>query len=202
MVAEIAAPHAIGTGRLATCDRPLRREPVSDPELARADATFEALLAEQRPDLLRFACWLCRDRHLGEEIVQEALLRAWNARRSLRQDDKLRSWLLTIVRREHARHYERKRLPTVSLDEAMQEAEPSQTEQDDEDLDELRRAILALPERYREPLLLQVIFGYSTDQIARELELTQSAVLTRLFRARNTLRNLYAPLGQSPERAP
>lgn len=168
---------------------------MNDPEQARADATFEALLSEQRADLLRFACWLCRDRNLGEEIVQEAMLRAWSARSMLRQDSSLRSWLLTIVRREHARLYERKRLPTVPLDVAMQEGDPALTERDDEDLGELRSAILALPVTYREALLMQVIFGYSTDQIARELGLTQSAVLTRLFRARNTLREHYTTSG-------
>jgi RNA polymerase sigma-70 factor, ECF subfamily len=172
---------------------------VSDSSQAPADSLFAALLAQQRTDLLRFACWLCGDRFLGEEIVQEALLRAWNARLTLKDDSSLRSWLLTIVRREHARVYERKRVPTISLDEALQESEPVMPESDDEHLDELRRAILRLPEMYREPLLMQVIYGFSTDQIARETGLTQSTVLTRLFRARNTLREIYATADNPPQ---
>jgi RNA polymerase sigma-70 factor (ECF subfamily) len=185
--------RSFGSGAGATC--------VSDSSQAPVDTAFAALLAQQRTDLLRFACWLCGDRHLGEEIVQEAMLRAWNARLSLKKDGSLRSWLLTIVRREHARVYERKRLPTISLDEALQETEPAMTQSDDEQLDELRRAILRLPEMYREPLLMQVIYGYSTDQIAQETGLTQSTVLTRLFRARNTLREIYTTADQ-PARGP
>src|SRR5215510_9471178 len=64
-------------------------------------ALFEAL----RPDLLRFACWLCRDRNLAEDVVQEALLRAWRSRDSLTDRAAVRAWLLTIVRREYARLY-------------------------------------------------------------------------------------------------
>jgi RNA polymerase sigma-70 factor (ECF subfamily) len=53
---------------------------------------------------------------------------------------------------------------------------------------DLRRAILALEDDYREPLVLQVLMGLSTQEIAEQLGLTQAAVLTRLFRARNKLR--------------
>jgi RNA polymerase sigma-70 factor (ECF subfamily) len=45
-----------------------------------------------------------------------------------------------------------------------------------------------LPIEYREPLVLQVVGGSSTEEIARELALSATAVLTRLFRARNKLR--------------
>jgi RNA polymerase sigma-70 factor (ECF subfamily) len=54
----------------------------------------------------------------------------------------------------------------------------------------LRHAIMKLPLQYREPLVLQVLGGFSTEEIARELALSSTAVLTRLFRARNKLRVL------------
>lgn len=44
---------------------------------------------------------------------------------------------------------------------------------------------------YREPLIMQVLGGFSTEEIASELSLSVTAVLTRLFRARNKLRTLY-----------
>ena len=47
-----------------------------------------------------------------------------------------------------------------------------------------------LPDEYREPLVLQVLMGFSTAEIARELDLSSAAVLTRLFRARKRLRGL------------
>jgi RNA polymerase sigma-70 factor, ECF subfamily len=152
-------------------------------------ASFEQLLQLLRPELLRFAQWLARDRSLAEDIVQEALLRAWRARANLKDATAARAWLLTIVRREHARLYERKRLELVSLEEGI-EPEGSPAAGDDE-LHELRRGILLLPLEYREPLVMQVLGGFSTEEIARELQLSGSAVLTRLFRARNKLRGIY-----------
>jgi RNA polymerase sigma-70 factor (ECF subfamily) len=141
-----------------------------------------------RPDLLRFAQWLARDRSIAEDIVQEALLRAWRSREALKDPSAARPWLLTIVRREHARLYERKRLELVPLDELVElQADPRSAEPDD-DVYALRHAIMRLPIEYREPLVLQVLGGFTTEEIARELDLSATAVLTRLFRARNKLR--------------
>ena len=145
---------------------------------------FESL----RPDLLRFAHWLARDRSLAEEIVQESLLRAWRSRAALQDPGAARAWLLTIVRREHARLYERKRLELVSLDDVLETPAGPRLAEPDDDVFVLRHAIMRLPIEYREPLLLQVLGGFTTEEIARELTLSSTAVLTRLFRARNKLR--------------
>jgi RNA polymerase sigma-70 factor (ECF subfamily) len=151
-------------------------------------ASITELFESMRPDLLRFAHWLARDRSLAEDIVQESLLRAWRSRDTLKDRGAARAWLLTIVRREHARLYERKRLELVSLDEALESQAPAQAADPEGDLFTLRNAIMRLPIEYREPLLLQVLGGFSTDEIASELALSSTAVLTRLFRARNKLR--------------
>ena len=153
------------------------------------------LFESMRPDLLRFAHWLARDRSLAEDIVQESLLRAWRSRDTLKDQGAARAWLLTIVRREHARLYERKRLELVSLDDALESQVPAKAADPEGDLFTLRHAIMRLPIEYREPLLLQVLGGFSTEEIARELALSSTAVLTRLFRARNKLR---AFCGMSP----
>ena len=57
-------------------------------------------------------------------------------------------------------------------------------------LQDLRRALLQLEESYREPLVLQVLMGYSTEEIAQHMGLNVGAVLTRLFRARQQLRQI------------
>jgi RNA polymerase sigma-70 factor, ECF subfamily len=156
--------------------RPDRRSPEGQ--------LFESL----RPDLVRFAHWLARDRSLAEDIVQESLLRAWRSRDALKDKSAARAWLLTIVRREHARLYERKRLELVPLDEVAETHAGAPLAQPDSDLFTLRHAIMRLPLEYREPLVLQVLGGFTTEEIAHELSLSSTAVLTRLFRARNKLR--------------
>ena len=153
-------------------------------------ARFQALCQSLRPDLLRFAFWLSRDRALAEDVVQETMLRAWKAQDSLHDEAAAKPWFLTIVRREYARNFERKRLATVDVDELIASEEATLAVAEDQDLAELRAALFKLPEEYREPLVLQVLMGFSTREIANELNISSAAVLTRLFRARNQLRKL------------
>lgn len=155
---------------------------------ARERGRFEALCMPFRADVFRFVYWLCRDRALAEDVVQETLLRAWRSLDSLGDDKAARPWLLTIARRELARVFERKRLPIVDIDVAN-EAEPeSLAVNDRHEVEDMRRAILKLDVVHREPLVLQVLLGYSTEEIAKHLDISVAAVLTRLFRARQVLR--------------
>jgi len=154
-------------------------------------APFSRLIEMLRPDLLRFALWLARDRAVAEDVVQETLIRAWKSRAELKNPAAARPWLLTIVRREHARLFERKRLPTVDVETVEALGDPALASDGDAGLHDLRSALMQLPDEYREPLVMQVLGGFSTAEIAAELALTQPTVLTRLFRARNKLRVIY-----------
>jgi RNA polymerase sigma-70 factor (ECF subfamily) len=151
-------------------------------------ARFQALCQSLRPDLLRFAFWLARDRALAEDVVQETMIRAWKAQDSLLDEGAAKPWFLTIIRREYARTFERKRFVTVDVEELIAKEEPMLAAADDQELTELRAAIFKLPGEYREPLVMQVLMGHSTAEIAAELGLSNAAVLTRLFRARKQLR--------------
>ena len=151
----------------------------------------ERLFESLRPQLLRFAWWLARDRAVAEDVVQEALLRAWRCRDALKDPAAARGWLLTIVRREHARLYERKRLEITDLDAVIAAEDSQLATEDGDELAGLRRAIMQLPDEYRVPLVMQVLGGFTAAEIARELKLSTAAVLTRLFRARNRLRRIY-----------
>jgi len=161
---------------------------------------FAELCDGLRPQLYRFAFWLARDRQIAEDVLQEAYLRAWRARESVTDETALKGWLLTIVRREHARTFERKRFATVPVDDLIATDSPELAVVEQKDVMDMRRAIFALDPDHREPLVLQVLMGYTTDEIAAELGLTQGAVLTRLFRARHRLRQRLGVAGdQDPE---
>ena len=160
---------------------------------------FAAVIEPLKTDLYRFALWLSRDRQVAEDIVQETLLRAWRSLDSLKDEQAAKQWLLTIARREHARLFERKRHETVNLDDLVAVESHMLASDDlrpDDEVHVVRRAILKLDDEYREPLVLQVLMGYSTEEIAVHMNINQGAVLTRLFRARNRLR---AQLGLTPE---
>ena len=141
---------------------------------------FGALCESLRPDLLRFAFWLGRDRGLADDVVQEAMLRAWKAFDSLTDESKAKSWMLTIVRREFARTCGRKRPEMTGLDALVAAETDVLAAPQDERLAEMRAAIFRLEDDYREPLVLQVQMGYSTREIAELMGLQQGAVLTRL----------------------
>jgi RNA polymerase sigma-70 factor (ECF subfamily) len=154
---------------------------------------FEALCVPHSADLTRFVYWLCHDRSLAEDVVQETLLRAWRSLGSLREEGAARSWLLTIARRELARVFERKRLAIVELEAAAELSSTEATVGEDYDVHAMRRAIFDLELLYREPLLLQMLFGYSVEEIAEQLQLSVPAVLTRLYRARQLLHQRLRP---------
>lgn len=165
-------------------------EPVMDDMSKSRQEKFEILIQGLSADLYRYAYWMCRDRVQAEELVQETYLRAWKAIDSLRDADSAKSWLFTIFRREFARQFERKRLDMQELEDlgelpARHAAHDTSTE-----AFVLRRALADLPEDYREPLLLQVLGGFSCEEIADTLGISASAVMTRLFRARKQMRDL------------
>jgi RNA polymerase sigma-70 factor (ECF subfamily) len=157
-------------------------------DTAKRHARFEALCGRLRPDLYRFAFWLARDRTVAEDVVQDTLLRAWRSFESLGDEAAARPWLLTIARREFARRFERKTLETVDVADLDALEDTTQGGEDAQQVVAMRTAILALEADYREPIVLQVLMGYSTTEIAQHLGLTTGAVLTRLFRARQKLR--------------
>jgi RNA polymerase sigma-70 factor (ECF subfamily) len=155
--------------------------------MANRQAQFEALVQAYSADLYRFAFWLCRNRAAAEDLVQETYLRAWRALAGLRSGESAKGWLLTILRNEHARMRHRLRNETALDDPEKLEAVPDEKAPDHETWF-LRGALARLPEEYREPLLLQVIGGFSAQEIGRMIGLSVPAVLTRLFRARQKLR--------------
>ena len=149
---------------------------------------FDQTVGVFHQDMYRYAAWLCRDKAIAEDVVQEALLRAWKSLDALRDDAAAKPWLLTIVRRENARYFERKRIETVDIDNLTASQSALLSEQPDDDLSEMREAIFSLEDDYREPLVLQVLMGFSTNEIAEQMGLKQGAVLTRLHRARTKLK--------------
>lgn len=148
---------------------------------------FEHTVRAYSADLYRFAVWLCRDRFVAEDLVQETFTRAWKSWSDLRDAAAVKPWLITILRNEHARLYERKQLDIADVDlddlNVAGDHEPALAY-------EMERLVEKLPVSLREPLLLQVLGGFSCEEIATMLGTTEGAVMTRLTRARQGMRRL------------
>lgn len=149
---------------------------------------FNGLAAAYGTDLFRYGMWLCGNEALAKDLVQETYLRAWKALDSLKDEKAAKSWLITILRREYARTFERK-VPKFTDVETVVVPEDSELEPDDRtEVQLLRQGIGTLAPKYREPLAMQVVLGYSCEEIANEIGISKSAVMTRLFRAREQLK--------------
>jgi RNA polymerase sigma-70 factor (ECF subfamily) len=154
---------------------------------ASRQARFNELAEAFGTDLYRYAMWICGNDALAKDLVQETYLRAWKALDKLKDAGAAKSWLITILRREYARTFERK-VPKFTDVDTVEVPDDNDLEPDDRvEVEILRRNIAKLAPKYREPLLLQVVMGYSCKEISDELGITKSAVMTQLFRAREQL---------------
>ena len=157
------------------------------PETSTKHILFKQLFARHEIDMRRYAYWLAGDRHSAEDLVQEASLRAWKSLDGLQDVEAAKGWLLTILRRENARRFERYQpkhsdIPLEELGEREKNYDTST------EAFVLRRAIGELDEEYRTPLIKQVVEGYSQKEIAQQIGISSAGVGTRLFRARQKLR--------------
>ena len=148
--------------------------------------TYEMIVRAYASDLFRFAYWMCRNRWQAQDLVQETFAAAWRGRDSLRDESAAKAWLFSILRNEHARIYQRKR---VEIEDTEIDELPATAFSGHERV-ELADALNMLPEHFREPLLLQILGGFSGREIAETLGISEQNVMTRLTRARQRLQRL------------
>ena len=150
---------------------------------------YELMVAAHSAWLYRYAYWLSRNKQEAEDLVQDTFLRAWRFLDSLKKASAAKAWLTTILRREHARKFERKR-PEYS------EVEIDTLEDSNTDFDTrpetmaLRAALKELPHKQLEPLILQVMGGFSMKEIASQFGVPVNTVATRLHRTKLKLKAL------------
>lgn len=151
---------------------------------------FEQLVQRYSTDIFRYALWLCGNREIAEDLVQEAFTRAWKNLHQLKDGNKEKAWLMTILRNENARRFQRVQPDLVDIEDHAWSMSADTGLEPEEQMERriLRKAMLDLEEEYREPLIMQVIHGFSCREIAETLELTENAVMTRIFRAKQKVK--------------
>ncbi len=140
------------------------------------------------PALRRYARALLRDRDAADDLVQDCLERALSRRHLWRGEGPVRAWLYQILLNLF-RDGRRRRVTLVPLDAAPEEGRPAP--QDGQlALNEVHRAMGALPEEQRAALLLVAVEGFSLAEAARLLGIAEGTLASRLARARAQLRQL------------
>ncbi len=157
------------------------------------EASLAQLLRQCQTDIRRYAQKHCMISDI-DDAVQEVLLIIARRLESLRVLAAFSSWMFKTVQRE-CRRLGRKTLGYDPFDE--ERLEHWLARHSDEDLHlELTRALTALPEHYREVILLRDFHQWTLGEMAAQLDLTMAAVKSRLHRAREAIRAIL--LNESP----
>jgi len=156
---------------------------------------FDRVVATHLSALRTRAAQLCRGRGEPDDIVQDALMRAFRARHQLRDADRARGWLLTIVTNTFLDAVRRKkaRPGEVTLD-----IEPAAPVRDDDepapwvdlDVDDVRAAVANLPDDVRDTYRMFALERRDYLAITAALGIPKATVGTRILRARKKLREL------------
>ena len=151
------------------------------------EAAFEEIVRRYRGGLVPFAAAFApSDR--AEDVVQESLVRAWEALRTSESEIRLKPWLYTIVR-NRALNARRDTRTHEQLDETIDGVrQPSEIVLTKEELAGVVAAVNALPEAQRKALVRSSLEGRTHEQLAAELKTSTGAVRQLIFRARAGLR--------------
>jgi RNA polymerase sigma-70 factor, ECF subfamily len=154
-------------------------------------SAFEGIVRRWQGPLVNLAYRFCRDRGRAEEMAQEAFLRAYRALSQWRKDAAFSTWLFALATNLYRSELRRIPARTVPLEDV---AEPKDSRAFDGGLEEqdrdraVRRAVFALPAKYREALILFYFHDMDVPAAARSLRLPEGTVKARLFRGRELLR--------------
>jgi len=154
-------------------------------------SAFEGIVRRWQAPLINLAYRFCRDRGRAEEMAQEAFLRAYRGLGQWRKDSAFSTWLFALATNFY--RSELRRIPArfVSIDDMREPVDPRASDGGLEEQDRdraVRRAVYALPEKYRDALILFYFHEMDVPAAAQSLGLPEGTFKARLFRAREILR--------------
>jgi RNA polymerase sigma-70 factor (ECF subfamily) len=167
-----------------------------------ADPEFERQALEHLDALFNLAVYLARNRSEASDLVQETYLRAFRFSHRFEPGTHLRAWLFQILRNTFLTFYRlREREPVASQDGVPEWETPMFHDAPDQDsgvMDahtDLERALRRLPEDFRTVLLLAEVEGMPLEEVARVMDCPVGTVKSRIFRAKERLREFLKDYG-------
>jgi RNA polymerase sigma-70 factor (ECF subfamily) len=173
----------------------------TDADLAEAfrdgdDRAYSVLYERYKHALYAFSLKMLGEADAASDLVQDVFLTIYERRRQLNHPESFRSWLFAIGRNRCLSRLRQDR-GTTSLDEAPEEAiaveAPSDGLEAEEEVRLVRVALAQLKIEYREVLVLREYQDLSYREIAEITETTESAVKSKLFKARRALHEMLKP---------
>jgi len=155
---------------------------------------FEACVETCADSMYRVAWRLTGNSGEAEDLVQETYVQAWQKMDSLREPNRMRSWMFAILRNQYLKSVRKKR-PTATDDVENIEDKTAPVEQDKEDpSDVIQKAMMQLEEDQRLPILLVSMEGISVDEASGILGIPRGTVLSRMHRGRKRLKEIIEQL--------
>jgi len=154
-------------------------------------SSFEGIVRRWQGPLINLAYRFCHDRGRAEEMAQEAFLRAYRGLSQWRKEAIFSTWLFALATNLYRSELRRIPARTVPLEDIAEPADGRASDGGLEDQDRdlaVRRAVGALPPKYREALILFYFHDLDVPTAARSLGLPEGTVKARLFRGREILR--------------
>lgn len=152
------------------------------------DEGFKRELVQLIPHLRAFARTLTGDPTAADDLAQDAMMKAWDARASYQMGTNMKAWTFMILRNQF---YSEKRRSWRSTQLDQEAAERTLVAVDDPEapvaLDELRQALNTLPEEQREALILVGAGGFAYEEAAEICNCAVGTVKSRVSRARKAL---------------
>ena len=157
-------------------------------------SAFEGIVRRWQGRLVNLAYRFCRDRGRAEEMAQEAFLRVFRGLGQWRKDAAFSTWLFAVATNLYRSELRRIPLRTVSIEDIaeVKDSRPPDGGLADEDRDEaVRKAVLTLPAKYREAMILFYFHDMDISAAAQSLGLPEGTVKARLARGREMLRQKF-----------
>lgn len=135
------------------------------------------------------------------DLTQEVFYRAWRSIRTFRPGERVLPWLYQVARNTQIESHRRRQLQRFSLEEAREDVgfevtsaarSPVQVAESTQAQDRVQRALLQLPEDYREAVVLRFVEDLPYDEIARIQGVAVGTAKSRVFRAKEQLAALLA----------
>lgn len=166
-------------------------EQTRPPPSAKERADFKRELTDVIPHLRAFARGLCGRADMADDLVQEALLKAWAAQDRFEPGTSMRAWTFVILRNAYLTDMRRNRF-RGTYDEGVAERVLTQPAEQEEPihLSDMHRALLTLPPERREALLLVGAGGFSYEEAAQICDCALGTIKSRVGRARATLNEM------------
>jgi RNA polymerase sigma-70 factor (ECF subfamily) len=153
-----------------------------------SDADFKKELEGLIPHLRAFARNLCGKPDMADDLAQDALLKAWAARKRYKAGTNMRAWVFVILRNQFLSQMRRSRFKGEWDDTVAERMLSTPAHQDHQmQLSDLQRALMRLPEAQREALILVGAGGFSYEEAAEICDCAIGTVKSRVARARAAL---------------